>query len=410
MRIFTLIILYCYCATSAFSQIETVATSAVGEYVRFGKYYNDTIIWRIIKKNSDNSAMLLSEKILCIKPFDAKGDLSDGRGSMGGPGSRITKGSNYWASSNIREWLNSSATSVSYSSNPPKPEYTMSGLNSYADEPGFLTNFTSSEYDLIMDTRHKSLLASVDAVSGILDGGTAPHIDDTDLADVVQNFDDAYYQMVTDKVFLLDVKELYYDVWTNDALGGIAADLQLRKPTALAVAHSEYISSELNTDMAFNYFLRTPNCNEENTTRSISPATPNKVHSGSCFSSNGGILPALNISADTRIYSGDGSVMNPYIISGETPASKLNIGISKKPFYLYPNPTSGVLNIATAGSEEFTSIELCDIFGNIIKKWDEKSLFHTINLDDQYPGIYVISISTLYHKYVVKVVLSGNKW
>lgn len=405
MRIISIIIIITLNINIALSQSGTIASSTVGQYVKFGQYFGDTILWRIIRKNPDNSAMLLSESILCIKPFDSKGDLTDGRGSPGGSGSRIAKGSNFWEKSNIREWLNSNETPVIYSGNPPKSEYTMLGLNAYDEEAGFLTNFTPSELSVILETKHKSLLAKVDAVPEVVDGGTDTHIDNVNLSDVVQNFDDAYFQLITDKVFLLDVQELYFDVWTNEALGGTTANLQLRKPTEQAVAHSEYIGSELNINTPFNYFLRTPNCNEENTVRSISPATPNKVHSGACFSSNGGILPALNVSDKAYIFSGDGSVSNPFVVSSESASIQSWINQSASGIYFFTNPTSGELTVQLPDAVEIKSIEMFDLMGNLCKKWIGEEFDSPLHLSDQHTGVYIFIVKTATKSYAHKVFL-----
>ncbi|UTW70242.1 hypothetical protein KHA80_06430 [Anaerobacillus sp. HL2] len=41
--------------------------------MRFGQYYGQSILWRVIQKD-EQETVLFAENILTIKPFDAKGD------------------------------------------------------------------------------------------------------------------------------------------------------------------------------------------------------------------------------------------------------------------------------------------------------------------------------------------------
>jgi len=84
----------------------------VGSYVKFGSYYGDPILWRVINVNPDGTYMLYSEKILCFKAFDAKGDTTDGRDDQWGY--RVSNGSNNWEKSNLREWLNSEVVTLRF--------------------------------------------------------------------------------------------------------------------------------------------------------------------------------------------------------------------------------------------------------------------------------------------------------
>ena len=107
----------------------------LGDYVQMGTYYGKPILWRCvafekIKGYDDNGnpiidstdtvteykegylPLMLSDKILCIKPFDANGSNisgSHGRGYSQGY-YRQRYGSDYWADSNMRCWLNSTAS------------------------------------------------------------------------------------------------------------------------------------------------------------------------------------------------------------------------------------------------------------------------------------------------------------
>ncbi|XZH78617.1 DUF6273 domain-containing protein (plasmid) [Clostridium perfringens] len=61
------------------------------------------------------------------------------KGSVG----KEIRGSGYWSSSNIREWLNSDKAIVEYTNNPPSSEFM--GSKAYDKEAGFLNQFTEEE-------------------------------------------------------------------------------------------------------------------------------------------------------------------------------------------------------------------------------------------------------------------------
>jgi hypothetical protein len=122
-------------------------------------------------------------------------------------------GRNYWQSSNLREWLNSSEEKVNYTCNSPSKERL--GNNAYDDEPGFLSEFTLEEQNAIAVTEHRVFIAQCDA--SVKDGGSGntswisvPHeslIFST--PGLLENWDKYSYQKVKDKVYLLNIYELY---------------------------------------------------------------------------------------------------------------------------------------------------------------------------------------------------------
>lgn len=83
----------------------------VGDYFLMGTYYGEPILWRCIKTD-ENGPLMLSDKILCIKAFDARGTNTSGSHGRGYESGSVRKenGSNYWGDSNIRDWLNSDAS------------------------------------------------------------------------------------------------------------------------------------------------------------------------------------------------------------------------------------------------------------------------------------------------------------
>jgi len=128
----------------------------IGDYVQFGSYLNDPILWRVINIDKVGDPLLFSEHIISYKSFDfPEGNHSNNQ-------DRSMVGSNKWENSNIREWLNSSDKSVRWSTTPPaKTAFEWNGML-YANEAGFLTNFLPEERKQIKPIQHKTLLSEVD--------------------------------------------------------------------------------------------------------------------------------------------------------------------------------------------------------------------------------------------------------
>jgi hypothetical protein len=57
----------------------TADTIKVGDYVLFGSYNDEPILWRCI--DTENGVMLLSEYILCMKAYDAAENFSKKNGA-----------------------------------------------------------------------------------------------------------------------------------------------------------------------------------------------------------------------------------------------------------------------------------------------------------------------------------------
>jgi len=129
----------------------------IGSYVQLGMYKDKPIVWMVVH-NDDNGSILLSKDIITVKAFDANGDKAESRDSK--YNTRVIEGSNYWTKANLCEWLNSEEQIVNYSHQEPDAAHTM-GVSystfvtgksrtlaenvSYAEEPGFLTNFNDME-------------------------------------------------------------------------------------------------------------------------------------------------------------------------------------------------------------------------------------------------------------------------
>ena len=86
---------------TAFGQEPAPAPEfALGDYIQFGTYEGNPILWRCADKTEEYGALLLSDTVLCKKAFDAQDLLEN---------SPHRFGSNFWEESNLRAWLNSTA-------------------------------------------------------------------------------------------------------------------------------------------------------------------------------------------------------------------------------------------------------------------------------------------------------------
>lgn len=154
--------------------------------------------------------LMLADTSIGQKEFDA--ECSKISGSHGRNSYRIRHGSNYWGDSNIRDWLNSSASAGNVT-------WSCGNAPSYKSEAGFLTKFNDTEKAAMQTVTQKSLLAQADKdIPGA--SGSEVHKYNGDISNVVQNYSTAYSEQVTDTMFLLDVQQVY-NVYSNDAdLGG----------------------------------------------------------------------------------------------------------------------------------------------------------------------------------------------
>ena len=168
----------------------------IGDYVTMGKYSEAPIVWRCVDIN-ENGALMLSDRIITCKAFDAAGEhVNDAFGY------RKSGGGGTWSTSALRKWLNSAEETVDYGINLPVAEKVTD--NAYSGEQGFLSGFSQMEQELLNSAVLTSIINGCDVAAA--SGGTQEHIFKTDNA--VQNYSDSYVQTTTDKVFLPGVREL----------------------------------------------------------------------------------------------------------------------------------------------------------------------------------------------------------
>lgn len=275
---------------------DSASKLKIGDYIYFGRYNDEPILWRVINIDSKGSPMLFSERIITYKAFDAKGDLTDGRGDK----NRIEYGSNFWEKSNLREWLNSSEKKVAFTSN--KPEKDNVEYNEYDSEPGFLYGFSKQERDSIMPVTHKNILSDADI--SVKDGGSAYYTGASrDIERSLGNYDKAYYKNSTDLVYILDVKELHDYVYKRG--------WEYKKyPTEKAISTSNFHNTGKVGEPG-NYWVRTPY-----RTPHMQYFMSNSGQFFYRFASIGyiGVVPALNLKSDIKISGGKGTEAEPYYL------------------------------------------------------------------------------------------------
>lgn len=252
---------------------------SIGDYIIMGNYLGEDILWRCVKFEKINDydsngnpitdstttsvkyksgylPLMVSDKIICIKPYDAAGTNVSGSHGRGYPKSKVygayrqSYGSDYWADSNIRDWLNStdSAGNIVWKcGNPPDTDYLKDGYNWYDDEDGFLTNFTDTELLAIKTVTQKSLLDGYENNSL----NSNYHECSLNIKTVVQNYSTAYSENVTDKMFLLDVQQVYN-------LYSQYSDYYKAYCTEAAVEDCDYSANNVSTTSYGSYWLRSP--------------------------------------------------------------------------------------------------------------------------------------------------------
>ena len=264
----------------------------LGDYIQLGRYDGEPILWRCVSVDK-NGPLMLSDKVLCDSmPYDAQTSENSANGSHRRSSNRSKYGSNHWRDSDMRSWLNSDADAGQVEwlcGNPPKDGYILGG-GAYDGKVGFLNGFTRDEAAAIKTVTQRSIVSHPEYTAGYIDAPGADLPYNTDIGSVADGYEGAHYENITDKVFLLDVKQLH-TVYEN--LGGY------------------YIGQNRN-GISWNYWLRTPvtDCNHDmryvTTQGSIGRDAPCKGYYG--------VRPAFYL--DTAYYavtSGSGTAADPYV-------------------------------------------------------------------------------------------------
>ena len=264
----------------------------VGDYVKMGMYNNASILWRCVSIDN-NGPLMLADRIIDTLAYDAKTNDNSNSKSHSRSYKRDDYGSNYWKDSNMRSWLNSTAEAGKVDwlcGNPPKDGY-VSGVGAYNEKAGFLNAFSKSEIAAMKTVTQRSLVSHPEYNKGIVNGdANSDLLYYTDISYAAINYDSAYFETTTEKVFLLDVKQANA-VWKN--LNG-------------------YYVAYNNDGMAWPYWLRTPvtDCNHD--MRYISSS--GQVGRYAPWYSDLGVRPAFYLDSEYFVTtSGSGSQSSPYI-------------------------------------------------------------------------------------------------
>ena len=264
----------------------------LGDYIRLGSYDGEPILWRCVSVD-ENGPLMLSDRVLCDSmPYDAQTSENSTSGSHRRSGYRSKYGSNHWRDSDMRSWLNSDAEAGQVKwlcGNPPKDGYIMGG-GAYDGKAGFLNGFTRDEAAAIKTVTQRSIVSHPEYTAGYIDASGADLPYNTDIGSVADGYEGAHYENITDKVFLLDVKQLC-TVYEN--LG------------------SYYIAQNRN-GVNWSYWLRTPvtDCNHD--MRYVSPQ--GSIGRDAPCKGYYGVRPAFYL--DTAYYavtSGSGTETDPYV-------------------------------------------------------------------------------------------------
>ena len=261
----------------------------IGDYIRLGKYNNESVLWRCVSVD-DNGPLMLSDRVLeDYMPYDAMTNDNAETRSHRRSGYRSKYGSNHWRDSNMRSWLNSAENTVIWlCGNPPKAGFVTAG-HEYDNKAGFLSGFTQTEISAIKTVTQRSIVSHPEYSSGYIDepGLDLPY--NTDIDTVADGYESAYYENITDKVFLLDVKQLN---------------------TVKRNLGSYYIAKN-KAGQSWNYWLRTPitDCNHD--MRYVD--TRGNIYRDAPYKGYCGVRPAFYLDAEYyTVLQGKGTESEPY--------------------------------------------------------------------------------------------------
>lgn len=129
-------------AISYTEQEKKTVTLKKGDYILFGEYLNEPILWLVVDVEN-GKPLLQTEHIITFKAFDSAGD---------GESDTQKLGSSDFDSSTLKAWLNAKGK-VNYSGVAPSEKNVFGGKNAYAEERGFLSeeNFTKEQVNLIAE-------------------------------------------------------------------------------------------------------------------------------------------------------------------------------------------------------------------------------------------------------------------
>ncbi len=138
-----------------------------GDTFELGTYNDEKIAWSVLRINEDGTAVLVADKLLTFKAYDASesGASFEYNGETYLPSADNAddfellvqiSGNNDWSTSNIRTWLNSDSKVVEYKDGIPVSKAMADRMNGYNTEPGFLYGFTDEEKNILVEVENKT--------------------------------------------------------------------------------------------------------------------------------------------------------------------------------------------------------------------------------------------------------------
>ena len=270
---------------------RTTTQVELGNYISLGKYNGKDIVWRCVSID-EKGALMLADNVIDTLPYDAKTNDNNRSKSHSRNYNRDNRGSNYWKDSNMRSWLNSTAVAGEVKwlcGNPPR-EDSVNG-NAYDQKAGFLNDFSKAEIAAMKNVTQRSIVSHPEYNLGFHDGEGRSDLEfNRDIENVANNFDSAYGENSTEKVFLLDVKQVN-TVWKN---------------------FGNYYIARNEQGTAWPYWLRTPYSRCNHLMRYVESSGSIETHFP--MTDYMGVRPAFYLDSDYYVTtSGDGSASNPYV-------------------------------------------------------------------------------------------------
>lgn len=328
----------------------------MGEYFILGKYNDEPIVWRYVA-DDENGKLIVSDKILCLKPFGEN---------------------NFWEESFPRAWLNSDVAegekewswAVNYNN------LVIDSAQIPTNEKGFLneSNFSKKERKVFKPVTQWTMLplnhldlatnGETKVYTALKEYRQGSSIEPSyfkfySVEELPEAYHGAAYEM-TDAVFLMDEIQIY-NMWKN--LGEVKAVLG-EDCDPLFTKSSEYND----------YFLRTASEDELGCT---SLDEDGEYGQYSCYF-YGGIRPAFYLDEDNAvILSGSGTAEEPYIMTG-------------KEIEVYTNGTKAEMSDQATIKDGIVMLPVKETFEKLGAKvnWDEATQAVTIEKDGNY--IYML--------------------
>lgn len=274
---------------------QTLFPNIEGKYLELGSYNGKKILWRGME-NHIWDPIFISDRIISFKAFDAKGDGTDGRGTTK---QRANYGSNFYHRSNIKEWLNSSSYSVSYSHNAPTSSRV--DANAYSSEPGFLYYWSERERKALKNYNWYAVCDTLD--SSVKTSGSSAHNGSAgSMSNLYGNYATCYKVAETSGFVNLPNIEFMKRYFADAGKDNRAY------PTAEAVSKNSESSS---TSSYAKYWLADADTDGEGEDVVYVTATGTYSKDGNAYRGGFGVRPCIYVRGDS-ILGGSGTQSDPY--------------------------------------------------------------------------------------------------